>query len=175
MGGQRREPQPAGQRPSTSGVIGRNRTAVIGLDLRGMPLSRRSMIGVGQQGEQSWLKVAPRRRALRFRSAIVFQLEQGKLPCLFGPPCLKLLATEFANPPPAKGVAIDHDGVGLRHDTSRSVGLGNFLQGRVLQAVQEIRCALRVRRGGKDRPLVVLEDLNPRRDIGGVVVPDLGG
>src|ERR1700722_855413 len=48
------------------------------------------------------------------------------------------------------------------------LGVGGFLQ-----AVQEIRRALRVGRGAKDRPLVVLQDLDPRRDISGVIVANL--
>ena len=44
----------------------------------------------------------------------------------------------------------------------------------MLQAVQEIRRALRVGCGAKDRPLVVFQDLDPRGDISGVIVPDLG-
>src|ERR1700741_435993 len=77
---------------------------------------RRSRIGVADQGEMRRLKIAPRRRALRLGAAIVFQFEQGKLPCLFGFPCLKLLAAEFRNPLPAKGVAIDNQDVELSHD-----------------------------------------------------------
>jgi hypothetical protein len=39
-----------------------------------------------------------------------------------------------------------------------------------LQAVQIIGGLLRVAGGGEDRPLVVLQDFQPGRDIGGVVV-----
>ena len=39
-----------------------------------------------------------------------------------------------------------------------------------LQAVEIIGGLLRVAGGGEDRPLVVLQDREPRRDIGGVVV-----
>jgi hypothetical protein len=39
-----------------------------------------------------------------------------------------------------------------------------------LQAVQIIGGLLRMAGGGEDRPLVVFEDFQPGRDIGGVVV-----
>jgi len=96
----------------------------------------------GDEREQGRLKVASRRRALRLGAAIVFQVEKGELAGLIGPPGLKLLAAEFRNPLPAKGVAVDDDGVGLRHDTSRGIGLGGRL--RLQQAIEVIRRALRM-------------------------------
>lgn len=39
--------------------------------------------------------------------------------------------------------------------------------------MQIINRLLRVTRGGEDRPLVVLEGLQPSGDVRGVVVPDL--
>jgi hypothetical protein len=42
-----------------------------------------------------------------------------------------------------------------------------------LQAVQIIGGLLRVAGGGEDRPLVVFQDFEPGRDIGGVVVAGL--
>ena len=74
--------------------------AAMVLKPRDMPRARRSRIGVGDQGEKSRLKVASRRRALRLGAAIVFQLEQGSLPCLFGLPRLKLLAAQFTERTP---------------------------------------------------------------------------
>ena len=44
-----------------------------------------------------------------------------------------------------------------------------------LQVSEIIRGPLRVGGGLKDRPLVVLQDLEPGRNIGGVVVPDVRG
>ena len=64
----------------------------MGLNPRGMPRSRRSRIGVGQQGEEGRLAETSRRRALRLGAAIVFQFEQGELAGLIGLPRLKLLA-----------------------------------------------------------------------------------
>jgi hypothetical protein len=48
---------------------------------------------------------------------IILQVEQSELPGLSGLSGLKLLAAELAQRPPAVGVAADHDGVGLGHDT----------------------------------------------------------
>lgn len=42
-----------------------------------------------------------------------------------------------------------------------------------LQAMQEIGGFLRMGRGGKNRPFVVLQGLQPSGDVGGVVIPDL--
>ena len=42
-----------------------------------------------------------------------------------------------------------------------------------MQAVQEIRRALRMTCSGKDRALVLLEHLQPGGDIGGVVLANL--
>jgi hypothetical protein len=128
MSNQCREPRDAGHGKALAGMIGGNSTAATGLKPRGTPRSRRSRIGVGQQGEQGRLKVASRRRALRLGAAIVFEFEQGKLSCLFGLPRRKLLAAQQAKLLPAKGVAIDDDGVGLGHGTSRGFRLGGFRQ-----------------------------------------------
>src|SRR5579862_9081967 len=94
---------------------------------------------------------------------VVLQRKKDELPGLGGLPSLKLLAAEFRNPLPAKGMAVDDDGVRLGHDPSRGVRLG----GGILQAVQKIRRPLGMGRCCKDRALVVLQDLNPRRDVGG--------
>src|SRR6202035_4703626 len=59
---------------------------------------------------------------------------------------------------------------GLATAPSRRVGLRGC---GLLQAVQEIRRALRVRCRAEYRPLVVLQHLDPRRDIGGVVFANL--
>jgi hypothetical protein len=40
--------------------------------------------------------------------------------------------------------------------------------------MQEVRGALRMGRGGEDRALVVLQYLDPGRDIGSVIAADLG-
>jgi hypothetical protein len=129
------------------------------------------MIGVGYQGEKSRLTVASRRRPLGLGAAIILQLEQGKLAAVLGAPYFKLLAAQFDKTRPTVGASIDDDRVGLRHGTSR--GLGGCL--RLLQAVQEIRRALRMGRGGEDRALVVLKNLDPRPAIGDVVRADFGG
>jgi hypothetical protein len=112
--------------------------------------------------EKSRLAVAPCGGALHHRATIIFQLKQGKLPGLGGLPGLKLPATEFANLLPAIGVTADQDGIGLRHGRA-SRGIGPVWDG-VLQAVQEIRRALGVRCGGENRPLIVLQHLDPRPD-----------
>ena len=91
MSNQRPEPLHAGQRQRTDAMIGRTRTAAMGLSPRGISRWRRSMIGVGKQGEEGRLAETSRRRALRLGAAIVLQLEQGKLSFLFGLPRLKLL------------------------------------------------------------------------------------
>ena len=109
--------------------------------------------------------------ALGRGAAIHLQIEHGKLPQLSGIPCLKLPAAEFANLTPAIGVAAYEYHIGLRH-VGRSRGVRLRGSG-CLQAVQEIGCALRVGCGGEDRALVVFQDLDPRRDIGGVVFPNL--
>jgi hypothetical protein len=44
-----------------------------------------------------------------------------------------------------------------------------------LQSRNIIRRALRMRRRAEDRPLVVFQHLQPRSDIGGVVLPDFRG
>jgi len=54
------------------------------------------------------LGVAASRRPFGRRTAVVLQFEQSKLPCLFGSPCLKLLAAQFAKLLPAIAVAIDN-------------------------------------------------------------------
>jgi hypothetical protein len=41
--------------------------------------------------------------------------------------------------------------------------------------MQEIRRPLCMGRGAEDRALVVLQDFNPERDIGGMILPNLGG
>jgi hypothetical protein len=41
--------------------------------------------------------------------------------------------------------------------------------------MQVIRGTLRMRGGGKDQPLVVLQGLEPVADIGGVILANLGG
>jgi hypothetical protein len=57
-----------------------------------------------------------------------------------------------------------HPSRGLLHRVGgRGVGLR-------LQRAEIIGCLLRVAGGGEDRPLVVLQDLQPWRDLGGVVV-----
>ncbi len=66
------------------------------------------------------------------------------------------------------GLAISR---GLGGGSARSRRLGgrcNFPR-----AMQKIGGALRVRRGGEDRALVVLQRLDPRRDIGGMVLAKL--
>jgi hypothetical protein len=64
-------------------------------------------------GEQGRFGVAADGGALGRRAAIVFQLEQSKLPLLGAFPRLKLLASEFANLLPAMGVAADKYDVGF--------------------------------------------------------------
>ncbi len=128
MSNQCGEPREAGHGKALAGIIGKQSNGGAGPRPARLPRSRRSMIGVVEVGEEGRLAETSRRRALRLRAAIVLQLKQGKLPCLFGLPCLKLLAAEFRNPPPAQGVAIDHNNVGLGHGTSCGVRFGDFLQ-----------------------------------------------
>jgi hypothetical protein len=52
--------------------------------------------------------------------------------------------------------------------------LGWCCVGLRLQPVKIIGGLLRVAGGGEDRPLVVLQDFEPGRDIGGVVVAGFG-
>ena len=67
-----------------------------------------------------------------------------------------------------RGLLLDQPLCGLLHRVAgRCVGLR-------LQPMQIIGGLLRVAGGGEDRPLVVLQDLQPRRDIGGVVVAGFG-
>src|ERR1700730_13219607 len=64
-----------------------------------------------------------------------------------------------------------HSESNMRSDASRSIGVS--MSG-LLQAVQEIRRALGMGGGGKNRALVVFQDLDPGRDIGGMILPNLG-
>jgi hypothetical protein len=80
-----------------------------------LQLSRRFLSARGHVFEEGRLNVAAGGGSLGRRTAIVLEVEQGKLPVLGGFPCLKLPAPEFANPLPAMGVtAINYD-VELRH------------------------------------------------------------
>lgn len=45
---------------------------------------------------------------------------------------------------------------------------------RSLRAMKKIDCELRARRGGEDRALVVLQYLDPRRDVSSVILAGLG-
>ena len=93
------------------------------------------------------------------RTAIMLDLEQGKAPWLDSVPCLELSAAEVANLQLAIGVTAKQYDAGLRHGGRLSSvhldGIG------FLQTMQEIRRALGVRCGGKDRTLVIFEDLDP--------------
>ena len=91
------------------------------------------------------------------RTAIVLELEQGKLPWLGSVP--KLLAAELANLLPAIGVTANKYDFGLRHGGRLSgvrLGASGFLQ-----AVQEIRRPLRMGCSGEDRPLIIFQHLDP--------------
>jgi len=94
------------------------------------------------------------------RTAIVLELEQGKLPVLGSFPCLKLLATEFSNLLPTIAVIANRYDVGLRHggrlSGGRLVGCG------FLQAVQKARRPLRMRCSGENCTLAIFEQLDPR-------------
>ena len=73
-------------------------------------------------------------------------------------------------------MAVNDQGVRIRHGTASRRGRdsgGVFNRQRLLQGVQKIRRALRVGCGTKDRALVVLQDLDPRCDIGGMIPPNL--
>ena len=116
--------------------------------------SSRAFSARGHVFEKGRLGVAAGGGSLGHRTAIVLELEQGKLPWLGSVPCLKLLAAEFANLLPAIGVTANKYDVGLRHGGRlRGVRLGGC---GFLQAVQEVRRALRMGCSGEDRPLVVL-------------------
>jgi hypothetical protein len=54
--------------------------------------------------EQAWLTITPGDGALRWRPKIFAQLEQHGLRAFGLAPLGKLLAAEFANPPPAIGM-----------------------------------------------------------------------
>jgi hypothetical protein len=83
----------------------------------------------------------------------------------------QLLAPQLAEALPAKGMAVDDEGVGFCH---RRTSRGS-LDGRMgLQAVQEIGGALRMRGSRKNRALVAFQHFEPVIDIGGVVVAKLG-
>ena len=69
-------------------------------------------------------------------------------------------AAELANLPPAIGVTANKYDAGLRHGGRLSgvrLGASGFLQ-----AMQEVRRALRMGCRGEDRPLVIFEHLDPR-------------
>ena len=89
----------------------------------------------------------------------MLELEQGKLRWLGSVPFLKLLAAELANLPPEIGVTANKYDVGLRPGR-RSSGVGLDGSG-FLQAVQEVRRALGMGCGGKNRPFVFFQDLDP--------------
>jgi hypothetical protein len=61
-------------------------------------------------------------------------------------------------------------GFAMTCSQSGRVGLNGVFR---LQAVQEIRRALRMGRGAENGVLVLFQHLDPRRDIGGVIVPNL--
>ena len=124
-------------------------------------------MSVARAGEhkQGRLAVAPGGRPLGGRAAIVLQLEQRGLARLRGLPRLKLLPAQFAEALPAKGVAIDDEGVGLCHDTlarSGRVGLSSLRRGGCgfLQVVQKICGALGVRSGAEYGALIILQRLD---------------
>ena len=60
-------------------------------------------------------------------------------------------------------------------ETGRLCGGPLLLDPDRLQGMQIIGGALRMRGGGEDQTLVVLQGLQPRRDIGGVIFANLGG
>src|ERR1700722_18502846 len=65
-------------------------------------------------------------------------------------------------------------GFGMTPSRSACVGPSGLLRGfGFLQAVQKICCALRVRCGAEYRALVVFQHLDPRRNIGGVILANL--
>jgi hypothetical protein len=104
---------------------------------------------------------------------IFAKIEQRRLHALRLPPRLDPVAALLAELPPAISAALDEDDVRLGH-RSASGGIGRHgggcLGSRLLQAVQKIRGALRVRRGAEYCPLVIFQRLDPRSDIGGMVL-----
>ena len=121
--------------------------------------SFRDLSARGHVLEKGRLGVAAGGGPLGRRAAVVLELEQGKLPWLGSVPFLKLLAAELASLPPAIGVTANKYDFGLRHGGRLS---GVRLDGcGFLQAVQEVRRALRMGCSGEDRPLVVFQHLDP--------------
>ena len=117
---------------------------------------------------KGWLLSASGTGALDGGGRDFFAAQQDKSPRLRGPPLFKRLAAELKNPPPAAAVPVDSGRVRLRYGIPAFAGIascgvcfGRFGRGWLLQAVDKIRCPLGVRSGGKNRPLVVLEDLDP--------------
>jgi hypothetical protein len=66
-------------------------------------------------------------------------------------------------------------GKGRRVELRTRGRLSGGLDALRLEPVEVIDGALRVGGGGEDRAVVVLQDLQPRGDVGGVIVPDLRG
>lgn len=121
--------------------------------------SSRALSARGHVLEKGQLGVAAGSGPLGRRTAVVLELEQGKLPWLDSVPLLKLLAADLANLLPAIGVTSNKYDVGLRDGgRSRGVRLGGC---GFPQAVQEIRRALRMGCSGENRPLVVFQHLDP--------------
>ncbi len=67
--------------------------------------------------QQTRLPIATVGAAFGARPEIGPEFEQRGLPRFGLGPCLDLLAAQFAQAPPAKGMAIDTEDVGLRHVT----------------------------------------------------------
>jgi hypothetical protein len=120
--------------------------------------SSRAFSARGHVLEQGRLGVATSGGPLGRWTAVVLELEQGKLPWLGSVPFLELLAAKLASLPPAIGVTANKYGLGLRHGGRLS---GVRLDGsRFLQAVQEVRRALGMGCSGENRPLVVFQHLD---------------
>jgi hypothetical protein len=103
---------------------------------------------------------------------IFAKLEQRRLHALRKPPRFDLLAALLAKFPPAVSVAVDER---LDHrDTSGGIRRhgGGRLGSGLLEAVQKLGCALRMRCRIENRALIVLQHLDPRADIGGMILAD---